>query len=233
MQSSDLAWLTACPPLAAIRDPDWLKAAAGARIHMLRPRRRLDLRPELSNNFVVVLRGLVQVYRAEGKRSIALYRLSGGDVCLFNAISLLLGAPVYPILAITEQQTEIAAIPREPFQRALLGAPAFRQYVVTTVARRLTDVLGLLEGIVFHRLDVRLVQLLLAKACDDSEGCICTTHGDLAEELGSSREVISRLLKDFERKGWVRVRRGEIQLRAHDDLQDFLENHLQRPAQFA
>lgn len=233
MQPSNLAWLAGCPPLATIRDPAWLQAAAHARIYSLRPRRRLALRAELNDNFLIILRGRVQVYRKEREREVALYRLRGGDVCLFNTITLLLGDPFYPVSAVTEDEVEVATIPREHFQRALFGSPAFRQYVVTTLAQRLTEVLHLLESIVFRRLDVRLAQLLLDKTCDDSDGCICTTHRDLAKELGTSREVISRVLKSFERRGWVRLGRGEIRLRAQGELQAFLEKHLSKPIKLA
>lgn len=219
---SDPSWFAACPELAAIREPTWLEVAKAAQRHNIHARRRLFSDHELNRSFLIVIKGRVQIYKSERGREIALYRLEEGDVCLFNVVSQLFGNPFYRVTAITETEVEIASIPPEHFKRAFEDSAEFRHFIVTSLVRRLTDMMQLLEGIVFQRLDVRLAKLLLARTCD-SEGCVCITHSDIAKELGSSREVISRLLKEFERKTWISLARGEIRIQKFKDLHDFIQ----------
>lgn len=225
--ASGVSWLAACPDLAAIHDAAWLDAAMTAQRYSLRAGRRLFSDHELNRNFLIVIRGCVQISRSVHDREVALYRLQGGDVCLFNVVAQLsgkFGKFSHRVTAITETDVELASIPPEHFERAFLNSPEFRRYIVASLARRLTDMTRLLEGIVFQRLDVRLAQLLLSRVCD-SEGCVCLTHADIARELGSSREVISRLLEQFERQGWIGLGRGEIHIRKSEDLHHFLRSH--------
>ena len=221
----DLSWLTACPDLAAIRDAAWLEAAELAQRHILRAGRRVFSDHELNHSFLIVLNGRIQIYKSERGRELTLYRLKAGDVCLFNVVSQLFGNPFHRVTAITETQVELASVPPEYFERAFLNSSEFRRYIVASLVRRLSDMMQLLEGIVFQRLDVRLAQLLILRACD-SEDCVCITHSDIAKELGSSREVISRLLKEFEHKGWISLARGEIHIQRFADLHDFLQCRL-------
>lgn len=226
MISSHVPWLAAFPTLATIQDPAWLTAVSAARVHLVRARRRLFADHELNKNFLLVASGRIQIYRAARGREMMLYRLGPGDVCIFNAVSHFAENGFYPITAVAETDTELVGLPSDLFQHAFGESPGFRQYVLHSFAQRMTDVMKLLEGIVFERLDVRLAKVLLAHTCDDTENCVCITHQDIAKELGSSREVISRLLKGFERKGWVSLARGEIQLHAENDLRDFIQRHL-------
>lgn len=228
MLASDLSWLAACPDLVAIRDIAWLEAAGAAQRHTLRAGRRMFSDHALNSSFLIVIQGRIQVYKSGHGREVALYRLKAGDVCLFNVVSQLFGNPFYRVTAITETEAELASIPPEYFERAFLNSPEFRRYIVVSLVRRLTDMMQLLEGIVFKRLDARLAQLLLTRP-RDTEGCVCITHMDIARELGSSREVVSRLLKEFEHKGWISLARGEIHIQKFEDLHDFLQSRLPSP----
>ena len=230
ISASDLSWLAACPDLAVIRDAAWLEAAGAAQRHSMRAGRRMFSDHALNRSFLIVLQGRVQVYKSGHGREVALYRLKAGDVCLFNVVSQLFGNSFYRVTAITETEAELASIPPEHFERAFLNSPEFRRYIVASLVRRLTDMMQLLEGIVFKRLDARLAQLLLSRPCD-TEDCVCITHMDIARELGSSREVVSRLLKEFERKAWVSLARGEIRIQKFKDLHDFLQCRLPPPDQ--
>lgn len=228
LSASDLSWLAVCPDLATIRDAAWLEAAGAAQRHSMGAGRRMFSDHALNSNFLIVLRGRIQVYKSEHGREVAFYRLKAGDVCLFNVVSQLFGNPFYRVTAITETETELASIPPEHFEHAFLNSSGFRRYIVTSLVQRLTDMMQLLEGIVFQRLDVRLAQLLLSRPCD-SEGRVCVTHSDIARELGSSREVVSRLLKEFEHKGWISLARGEIHVQKFEELRDFLQCRLLSP----
>ena len=220
--ASDLSWLAACPDLAGIHDAAWIEAAQAAQRHTLRARRRVFSDHELNHSFLIVLSGHIQIYKSGYGREIGLYRLEAGDVCLFNVVSQLFGNPFYRVTAIAETEAELASVPPEYFERAFLNSAEFRRYIVVSLTRRLTDMMQLLEGIVFQRLDARLVQLLLSRA-HNPEGCVCVTHLDIAKELGSSREVVSRLLKGFEHKGWISLARGEIHIQKSEDLHNFLQ----------
>ncbi len=223
--ASDVLWLAACPGLAVIRDAAWLKAAGAAQQHAMGAGRRMFPDHALNRSLLIVLKGRIQVYKSGQNREVALYRLKTGDVCLFNVVSQLFGNPFYRVTAITETEVEFVSIPPEHFECAFLNSPEFRHYIVASVVQRLTDMMQLLEGIVFQRLDARLVQLLLSRP-RDSEGCVFVTHSDIARELGSSREVVSRLLKEFEHKGWLSLARGEIHVQNLDELRDFQQSRL-------
>ena len=81
----------------------------------------------------------------------------------------------------------------------------------------MSSLISLVEEVTFGKLDIRLARHLL-KSCDN-DASLETTHQQLATELGSAREVISRQLKDFEQKGWIEQQRGQIQLQQEDALQ--------------
>lgn len=225
MTWTDSHWLQACPTLAAISDPTWRQAAAGAERHFLRARRRLFANNALQGCFLIVISGRVQVYRAIGSRELTLYRLASGDVCLYNALGHLTGQSLYDATAIAETDVEIMSLSAERFQEVFSLSADFRAYVLRELADRIGQIMRVLDGIVFQRLDVRLAQLLLARVCGSDE-CVCATHQEIASDLGSSREVISRLLKEFERKGWIGLARGEIQLRAPTEMHDFILRHV-------
>ena len=229
MASTDSRWLLACPGLATISDPAWRQAAAGAERHFLRARRRLFADNALHGSFLVVISGRVQVYRAIGARELTLYRLTGGDVCLYNALAQLTGQVFYDATAIAETDVEIMSLSAERFQNAFSRSADFRNYVLRELANRIGQIMRVIDGVVFRRLDVRLAQLLLARTCG-ADDCVCTTHQAIACDLGSSREVISRLLKEFERKGWISLARGEIQLRAPSEMRDFIQRHTGLPS---
>lgn len=221
----DLAWLAACPDLAAIHETAWLEAAAAAQRHHLTGRQRVFFEHALNDSFLIVMDGCIQIYKSGQGRDVALYRLKAGDVCVFNVVSQLFGKGFYRVTAITETDVELASIPSQYFKHAFLNSPAFRSYIVGALVHRLTDLMQLLEGVVFQRLDARLAQRLLSRAYD-SDGCVCTTHADIATELGSSREVISRLLKGFEQKNWISLARGEIRINDFESLHNFIQCHL-------
>jgi len=96
------------------------------------------------------------------------------------------------------------------FQALLAESPGFRQFVFAVYARRVTDLIVLVEEVAFGRMDLRLASRLRDSA--DASGMVAATHQELAAELGSAREVVSRLLKDFEQRGLVALHRGRVEL---------------------
>ncbi|NND37141.1 MAG: Crp/Fnr family transcriptional regulator [Gammaproteobacteria bacterium] len=173
--------------------------------------------------FLVLLDGNVRVQiTSAGGREVTLYRIGSGGSCILTT-SCLLSSEHYPADAITETDVVAAVIPMSGFQRALDESGAFRQFVFDGFATRLTHVIRKIEQIVFASIDARLAATLLAI---DARGEDRVTHQDLATELGTAREVISRHLKRFEQEGSVELGRGRLVVLDRDRLRAIADNSL-------
>ncbi|ADC63971.1 Crp/Fnr family transcriptional regulator [Allochromatium vinosum] len=160
----------------------------------------------------LVLDGTARVYQlGENGREITLYRVHPGESCVLTA-SCLLSARPFPAFAVCESAVEAVVVQPASVRRWLGSCEPWREYLFGLIAGRLVEVFGVLDAVLFQRLDQRLIDhlLRLAESLDASE--IQATHQMLAAELGSSREVISRVLKGLEEQGLLRVRRGQIEL---------------------
>jgi CRP/FNR family transcriptional regulator len=162
------------------------------------------------SHYMLVLEGGVKVLtRALNGREIVLYRLGAGDSCVLTT-SCLFGNTRYPAEGVTESATIALSIPAAVFQRALQDSVAFRVFVFESFAAHLASVISLVEEVAFGRLNSRLARQLL-DSCDP-ELVVRTTHQSLATELGSAREVISRLLKELELQGLLELQRRSIRI---------------------
>ena len=168
-------------------------------------------------NYLIVLDGKLKVFtRAENGREIVLYRLSGGDSCVLTT-SCLFSHKNYPAEGETETMVKALAIPASKFEAALQKSASFRAQVFSAFSSHLSDMIVLVEEVAFGKLDVRLAKHLLAQR--DENDTLTATHQNIATELGSAREVISRLLKELESRGLVEVNRGKILVRDVAGLQ--------------
>ena len=159
--------------------------------------------------YVFVLDGSVRVQKMDSEgREIVLYRVEDGQTCMLTT-SCLLGGKLYPAEGIAEVETELALIPAKRFDQ-LLSDSAFRKFTLGMISDRVADLMALIEDVAFGRMDARLIRRLMER--DDGTHTLKLTHQQLAIELGTAREVISRILKDFERRGHVALARGEITL---------------------
>ncbi len=156
-----------------------------------------------------VLSGGIRVYKiSETGREITLYEIGPGETCILNA-SCILANTSYPANAIAASDVDVLLIRSEVFRSLVAGNDTMRDFVFTLLSQRLSLVMELVEEVAFGRMDERLSEYLIEK----SENSILeTTHQKIANDLGTSREVVSRLLKDFERKGKVRLSRNSIRL---------------------
>lgn len=165
--------------------------------------------------FAFVGRGDIRVYKlAPTGREIALYHVQDGESCLVNMLCVYLDKPAMAS-ARAEADTEAIAIPAAAFRDWVATEESVRRYVFGTMAKRMVDVMMLVEEVAFRKVDERLAQLLVRRfpAGGESPGVLATTHEELAAELGTVREVVSRLLKEFERNGILMVSRGRLELR--------------------
>ena len=157
--------------------------------------------------YLVVLKGHVRVQlMSSGGREVTLYRVDPGNTCVLTT-SCLMSGNEYPAEAIAESEVEALGISQAAFQSALSRYSSFRTFVFEKFSERLKNVIVRVEDLVFESVDARLARALLKL---DSEGTQAVTHQELAVELGTAREVISRHLKQFEREGLVELGRGRV-----------------------
>ncbi len=164
--------------------------------------------------FPLVLSGEVKVSRHSGDgRSLELYRVVPGELCLVSSACLFRSAPL-SAQGITTKPTSLLLIPPSTFN-LWLAAPSFRDEVLGLFAERMADLTGLIDAVAFHKLDRRLAAALLGRGQD-----LAVTHQTLADELGTVREIITRLLRRFEREGWVTLARERIHISNSAALRD-------------
>ncbi|HTY02640.1 MAG TPA: Crp/Fnr family transcriptional regulator [Rhodocyclaceae bacterium] len=156
--------------------------------------------------FPFVIRGDIRVVKpAANGRELPLYRVLPGESCIITS-SCLLGHTDYNARGIAEGETALALMPRPLFDR-LMGEPPFRDFIFHLFSERIADLMQLIEEVAFRKLDQRLAGLLLGKG-----KVVHATHQQLADELGSVREIISRLLKGFAEQGLVRLAREQVEI---------------------
>jgi len=159
-------------------------------------------------NFLLVIEGSVRVQQvAESGREIVLYRVSPGESCALTT-ACLIAHDDYIAEAIAETDVRAIAIPRSTFDDLLARSPEFRRFVFAAFGSRITDLFRVIDDIAFARLDVRLANKLI----ELSRGAesVSTTQQQLAIELGTAREVVSRILSEFQHRGWVKPLRGSV-----------------------
>lgn len=153
----------------------------------------------------VIAGGIRVVKAAPNGRELPLYRVTPGETCIISSACLLGQAP-YNARGVTEADTTLLVVPTEDFQ-ALLGEQAFRDFVFQLFSERIADLMQLIEEVAFRKLDQRLAALLLGKGQR-----LHTTHQQLADELGSVREIVSRLLKGLAEQGLVALSREQVEI---------------------
>lgn len=209
-----MEWLEHFPTLKHIESDSWHRACQAARVLDLPAEQPLFHAGDPCRQFLLVINGSIRVQKlSENGREILLYRVESGQSCILTT-ACLLGSSPYQAEAWTETEVTAVVIPATDFGRALDSCKAVREFVFAGYTQRLTELLMLIEAISFGRLDCRLAERLLQPGLTT----LRTTHQQLARELGTAREVVSRTLKEFERRGWVRLARGSIELQATDEL---------------
>ncbi|PCJ33967.1 MAG: Crp/Fnr family transcriptional regulator [Alphaproteobacteria bacterium] len=165
--------------------------------------------------YVMLLEGTVRVQKSsEDGREITLYRVEAGESCIMTT-TCLISDDQYGAEGIAETDVTLAVVPPATFNRLLAQSEKFRNFVFEVYAKRMSMLMMLVEEVVFKKLDKRLAQLLLDHKSDQFD----VTHQDIAMELGSVREVVSRQLKVFERQKFIKLGRGNIQILDRGGLQ--------------
>lgn len=167
------------------------------------------------NAYVMRLEGKSRVYKlSTSGREILLYRVTAGETCVLTT-TCLLGRSDYPASTIVEEPIRDVIVPSHIFHQLMIDSAVFRRFVMENYGALISDLIVLLDEIAFHSIDIRLAKLLL----DETSAKLNRTHQQIADELGSAREVVSRQLKRFENKGWVTLGRGYVEVVNKEALQ--------------
>lgn len=200
------------PDLTENADTQCWDMLAEAKLHNFDKNTILFHEGMVCEHLMLIVDGCVRVFKESSEgREVTLYRVEPGQLCIHNLNNLVDGVQ-YPMLARTETEMRGLVIPRTAFKKALEESTSFRNYVLRTLTGRLSHMVDLISGFAFDRLDLR-VAVWLAEQFERSSGHpIKVTHNDVADELGTTREMISRILKDFEHKRCIELARGKIHL---------------------
>ncbi|MGA0559693.1 Crp/Fnr family transcriptional regulator [Larkinella sp. VNQ87] len=160
----------------------------------------------------ILLSGSVKIMRpdAEGREAL-LYHLGGLDSCAMSLTCCLENKPS-EIVAVAEEKTRLIAIPIGKVEEWICRFPTWKQFVFRTYQRRFDDMIATIDSIAFQKLDERLLTYLRKKTQNAQSAVLQITHEEIAREMATSREVISRLLKQLERVGYLRLSRNKIEI---------------------
>ena len=168
-------------------------------------------------NMLFLLDGTVRVQQVSNNgHEIVLYRIEAGQSCVLTT-ACLLAYEDYSAEGFAETDVQAAAIPREVFDDLVSVSKPFRDFVFAAFSKRINDLFRMINEVAFQKVDVRLAGALIRLA--NTENKVLTTHQKLSVELGTAREVISRQLQEFQRRGWIEQARGSISILKRSELE--------------
>lgn len=167
----------------------------------------------------LLVSGVVRVYKVgETGREITLYRFGTGESCVLTA-NAILSSQSFSAIATVEQDAEAIMIPADTFRGWVRRYDAWLRFVLDLFSQRLASVMEIVDEVAFRRMDIRVAAFLLERS--PSRHPIQITHQEIAAELGSSREVISRILESLTRQGMIRMGRGTVEIADRRGLEAF------------
>lgn len=159
-------------------------------------------------NYFILVEGSARIFtRSAAGKEVVLYRVEPGDMCVLTT-SCLLSSQTFPAEAIAETDMRVKVMQKSQFDKLVNKSAEFRKFVFSSFGRRLSNLITTVEKLALESIEQRLAKYLLLQP----ESRIATTHQDLALEIGTAREVVSRHLKRFELEGWIKLGRGTIEL---------------------
>lgn len=172
---------------------------------------------------LLVKSGQLRAYilSAEG-REITIYRLFERDMCLFSA-SCIMRSIQFEITIEAEKDTEVWVIPSEIYKSIMEESAPVANYTNELMASRFSDVMWLIEQIMWKSLDKRVAAFLLEESAIENTDALKITHEIIANHLGSHREVITRMLRYFQSEGMVKLSRGTVTITDEEKLRELSE----------
>lgn len=203
-------WIERFPGLNALPEPQRARLLRRGRIEKI-PAGTILFGPDKKPlDLLLLLSGTVRVHKtSDSGRDIVLYRVTAEDTCVLST-AFLLAYEDYSAEGVAESDLTAVALPKELFDELVATSPDFRSFVFKAYSRRFTDLFRIIDEVAFQRLDIRLAQKLVELAGDGDT--VKATHQELATELGTAREVISRQLQEFQRRNWIALSRGTVTL---------------------
>jgi len=175
-----------------------------------------------TNNLAVIISGKVRVYKlAESGREITIYRIIEGESCILT-ISSILSNLTYPARAVVEEDVEALIVPSDIFKVLVNKDESWRNFTFGLMNTRFANVITVVEEVAFRRMDERILEFLSQKY-KSSGNELNVTHQEIAYELGTYREVVSRILKDFEKSGLIELARNKIKILNIDEIKKKLK----------
>ena len=159
---------------------------------------------------------------SEEGREITIYRLFDRDMCLFSA-SCMMRSIQFDVTIAAEKDTDLWIIPVEIYQSIMAESAPLANYTNEIMAARFSDVMWLIEQIMWKSLDKRIAAFLLEEASIEETDTLKITHEIIANHLGAPREVITRMLKYFQNEGMVRLSRGTVEITDAEKLEEVCE----------
>lgn len=207
---SDASWIEKFAGLNALDERLKRKLVAQSRVAAYEKGTVIFGPGKAPEHMILLLEGTVRVQQqSENGREIVLYRVHAGESCVLTT-ACLLAYENYSAEGIAETNIQAAAIPRLVFDDLIASSINFRKFVFSAYSRRITDLFYVIDEVAFRRIDIRLAQKLLD--LQDESNTIRVTHQQLAAELGTAREVISRQLQEFQRRELLTLSRGKVLL---------------------
>ena len=159
----------------------------------------------------MLLDGVGRVYKlSPGGREVTLYRIAAGEACVLTA-SCIMNGDSFPAMAVTETPVRAIVVSPQKVRGWICAEAQWQRFIFGLLSQRLASIISVVEEVAFKRIDVRLAEKF-AHCLKHGETCLQVTHAELAADLGSSREVVSRILKDFAHRGLIETGRGSIVL---------------------
>jgi len=200
------------PDLTENADAQCWDMLAQAKLVKIDPNTILFQGGDVCEYFMLIVEGCIRVFKESNEgREVTHYRVETGQIYIHNPNSLVDGIED-PITARTEKPMRGIVISKAAFKKALDESSSFRNYVLRTLAGRISHMADLISGFAFDRLDLRVACWLNEEFERSCGRPIKVTNSDVADELGTTREMISRILKDFEHKRCIQLARGKIHL---------------------
>jgi CRP/FNR family transcriptional regulator, anaerobic regulatory protein len=221
MPNQDLIsrWLASFPELTELEDEHRGELLGSTRFNRLRGGDVAYRQGQHCHAYVMCIEGQTRVFKtSESGREILLYQVGPGETCVLTTSCLMAGSS-FPAESNAETDVLLAVLPASVFHRLMGVSPRFRKFVLDNYGDLLSSLIMLVDEVAFASLDLRLARRLLAEA--NAQGVVAKTHQQLALDLGSVREVISRYLAEWERMGWVHATRGSIEVKNRPALASY------------